>query len=341
MSHHLDSPLARQDPRLDLTDHYVFRGEAGTVFVMNVNSSLSGRDARPGFHPEGRYEIKIHLDGAELEALAYRVTFGEPDEAGEQRLALHLLTGPDARDDAATGELLAQGRTNSPIAGPAGLRLWAGRARDPFYVDVRQVRAINAAVAHGARPDPAGWSPQVAESSFAGSTIHAIVLEVADQDPRLGRDRRIGVWSATKLATDAGGWRQINRAGRPMIWPIFRPDASASASDAGTTSPAEEVRGERERIAGLVAGLVAANGTAADPAAHGAAVAQRLLPDVLPYRTGTPATFGFVEHNGRALADNAPEAMFSLVMNAAVATGLSPREFADTRSGRFPYVVAA
>ena len=340
MSHHLDSPLARQDPRLDLTDQYVFRGEAGTVFVMDVNSSLSGPDARPGFHPEGRYEIKIHLDGAELEALAYRVTFGESDEAGEQRVALHLLTGPAARDDAATGELLAQGRTNRPIAGPAGLRLWAGRARDPFYVDLRQVGAMSSAVAHGAKPDPAVWSPQVAQSSLAGSTIQAIVLEVADQDPRLGHGRRIGVWSATKLATDAGGWRQINRAGRPMVWPIFRPDDSPHASEANTTSPAEEVRGERERIAGLVAGLVAANGTAADPAAYGAAVALRLFPDVLPYRTGTPATFGFVEHNGRALADNAPEAMFSLVMNAAVATGLSPQQFADTHTGLFPYVVA-
>lgn len=340
MSHHLDSPRARQDPRLDLTDQYVFRGEAGTVFVMNVNSSLSGPDARPGFHPEGRYEIKIHPDGAELEALAYRVTFGASDEAGEQRVALHLLTGADARDDAATGELLAQGRTNRPIDGPAGLRLWAGRARDPFYVDLRQVGAMSSAVAHGAKPDPAGWSPQVAQSSLAGSTIHAIVLEVADQDPRLGRGRRIGVWSATKLATDAGGWRQINRAGRPMVWPIFRPDGSAYASEANTTAPGEEAHREREHIAGLVAGLVAANGTAADPAAYGAAVALRLVPDVLPYRTGTPATFGFVEHNGRALADNAPEAMFSLVMNAAVATGLSPQQFADTRSGLFPYLVA-
>ena len=27
MSHHLDSPIARQDIRLDITDLYVFRGE--------------------------------------------------------------------------------------------------------------------------------------------------------------------------------------------------------------------------------------------------------------------------------------------------------------------------
>jgi hypothetical protein len=35
MSHHLDSPIARQDIRLDITDLYVFRGETGTVFVIN------------------------------------------------------------------------------------------------------------------------------------------------------------------------------------------------------------------------------------------------------------------------------------------------------------------
>ena len=36
MSHHLDSPIARQDIRLDITDLYVFRGETGTAFVINV-----------------------------------------------------------------------------------------------------------------------------------------------------------------------------------------------------------------------------------------------------------------------------------------------------------------
>lgn len=32
--------MARQDVRLDITDLYVFRGEVGTVFVMDVNHSL-------------------------------------------------------------------------------------------------------------------------------------------------------------------------------------------------------------------------------------------------------------------------------------------------------------
>jgi hypothetical protein len=40
MSHHLDSPIARQDIRLDITDLYLFRGEVGTVFVTNVRSII-------------------------------------------------------------------------------------------------------------------------------------------------------------------------------------------------------------------------------------------------------------------------------------------------------------
>jgi hypothetical protein len=41
MSHHLDSPIARQDIRLDITDLYVFRGEIGTVFAMSaIRSSV-------------------------------------------------------------------------------------------------------------------------------------------------------------------------------------------------------------------------------------------------------------------------------------------------------------
>jgi hypothetical protein len=218
--------------------------------------------------------------------------------------------------------------------------VWAGRARDPFYVDVTQVRAINTAVSASAKIELLEWEPDAAKSSFAGSTIHAIVLELADQDPRLGSGLRIGVWSTTKVANDADGWRQVNREGRPMMWPIFRPDDSKYASEANLLHPADEAPSEGEHIAELVAGVVAVNATCDDPAAYGRTVAERLLPDVLPYRTGTPASFGFAEHNGRALADNAPEVMFSLVMNSAICTGLTPAQFADTRMSEFPYVVA-
>ena len=69
MSHHLDSPQSRRDPRLNLTDVYAFNGTTGTVFVLVTNTSLAGPDRPAGFHPEARYELKVHLDGAAREDL--------------------------------------------------------------------------------------------------------------------------------------------------------------------------------------------------------------------------------------------------------------------------------
>jgi hypothetical protein len=109
---------------------------------------------------------------------------------------------------------------------------------------------------------------------------------------------------------DTGGWRQINRAGHPYI-------------------------GEQ------VAAMVAASGTSADPQGYGQAVAGDLFPDVLSCVVGTPAVYGFAARNGRTLADNAPEAMLSLVTNTAVRSGLNPSTTHGQRSGSFPHVTPA
>jgi hypothetical protein len=86
---------------------------------------------------------------------------------------------------------------------------------------------------------------------------------------------------------------------------------------------------------------VAASGTAGDPEGYGQTVAGQLLPDILPYQIGTPATFGFAVRNGRTLADNAPEAMLSLVAGTAVPSGMRPSVAENQRSGTFPYVIPA
>jgi len=36
---------------LDITDYYVFRGQTGTVFALNVDPSIAGPNAPRGFHP--------------------------------------------------------------------------------------------------------------------------------------------------------------------------------------------------------------------------------------------------------------------------------------------------
>jgi hypothetical protein len=93
MSHHLDSPIARQDVRLDITDLYVFRGEVGTVLAINVCHSIAGPIPAPGYHPEGMYELKLDLDGDHVEDVTYRFVFSARDAGGKQHFTLHRITG--------------------------------------------------------------------------------------------------------------------------------------------------------------------------------------------------------------------------------------------------------
>jgi hypothetical protein len=184
---------------------------------MDVNSTITGPDVQPGFHPGARYEFKVHFDGADFEALTYRVSFGERDPEGRQALQVHALTGDEAREDKAVGTLALEGRTGEP-AGGSDARIWAGRIADSFYVDLSRLAIINTALKNGTAVDRSAWC-EAARNSFADTTVESIVLEVSHQNPQLRAGARLGVWCATKLATDAGGWRQINRFGHPMMWP--------------------------------------------------------------------------------------------------------------------------
>jgi hypothetical protein len=343
MSHHLDTPLAAQTGQLLIDDLYVFPGKGSTVFVLDVNSDVNGLHTEPGFHPEARYEIKIHVNRADFEELTYRVAFAEPEPGsdGRQALTLHALTGDQARGDAGTGDLVLAGRTGETATG-GGVRLWAGHVKDSFYVDLSLLGIVNGAVANGTAVDLSGWRPDQASNSFDGSTVRTIVIEVPHDDNAILRPgASIGVWAATKLATDAGGWRQVNRAGHPMMWPIFWPNDVQFTDPSNTRHPSQDYAADGDNLARHVSAVVAATGTSAEPDVYGLTVARTLLPDVLPYVVGSPASFGFVARNGRTLADNAPEAMMSLVVGAAVPGGLRPSVAAAYRSGHFPFLTPA
>ena len=341
MSHHLDTPLAAQNGQLYLDDLYVFPKDGRTVFIMDVNSSITGFYQKPGFHAEARYEFKVHLDGAEYEALTYRVSFGEADAQGQQALKLHVLTGREAREDGATGELVLEGRTGE-AASKGGVRLYAGgRIADSFYIDLSLLAKVNLAIRDGTAVDLSAWRPENAKNSFAGTTVESIVLEVAHEHAQIKPGARIGLWAATKLATDAGGWRQINRAGHPMMWPIFWPDDIHFTNHQNERHPSQDFAAIGNFIAEKVAAVVAANGVSGDPQGYGRIVARELLPDVLPYVVGTPAVYSFAARNGRTMADNAPEAMLSLVSGMAIPSGLKPAVAKNQRDDKFPFVVSA
>ena len=333
MSHHLDSPLARRDPRLDIADLFLFPGTqvATTVVVIDTNP-MSGTG---GWHPEGRYECRIDTDGDLREDLVLRATFSNADAAGRQQVTLTRLDGARAREHGDGGEVLARGWSGELITSPSGIRLWAGPAVDPFFIDGATVTAIVQAIEHGAPPvlpDPAA-----AVNAFAGTTVQSIVLELPDA--LFEGASRIGVWGVTTLPHDDGGWEQIQRAGTPLINTLFNPDHTAAASAYNLTHPEHDLALHGPHLAHLMARLAEAMGVD-QPAAHGEQVVGALLPDVLGYRPGTKAYFTAKERNGRPLGGDDAAAMFALVLGRQVRTGLDSSS-AGMPSAHFPYVPAA
>ncbi len=338
MSHHLDTPEAAERGQLFIDDLFVFDTDGGTAFVLDVNSTVTGSHATPDFWPGARYELKLHVDGSEREQVTYRVTFGEPEGSG-QTLRLEQLTGDAASDDRADGELVLEGRTGEVVTAD-GVRLWAGRAADPFFFDLSVLAPVSTSVLEGSALDLSSFDPSAAENTFGGTTVASIVLELPHGRDGLAPGARLGVWSATRLR-DGDTWRQVNRGGLPMMWPVLWPDDTDFSDPANRRHPSEDVAEFGDRLAGLVAASVAASGTAEDPQAYGRSVAEQVLPDVLPYEVGTPAAFTAQRRNGRALADDAPAVMLSLFAGREVEVGLDASVASDARSADFPYVVPA
>ncbi len=340
MSHHLDSPIARKDVRLDITDLYVFCGEAGTAFVMNVCHSIAGDIPAPGYHPEGRYEFKIDLDGDAVEELTYRISFDERDAAGKQRFGLRRIAGAEAADPNAEGGIVAEGSTDEVVTASNGLRIWAGKAGDPFWIEPDVLHAVGHAFQDGTAIDLSNWDPAKAKNLFAGHTVYSIVLEVPDSELLFapGASRRIGVWALASLATDAGGWRPINRFGLPMIHPLFTQYNEDLGNRLNAGRPADDFAAHSETIIRAIAGVVAANGTAQDPRVYAEKIAHRFFPTMLPYTAGTPAVFGFAGWNGRSLTDNAPDVMFSIASNTPIHIGIGKESVTSKPSKTFPYV---
>ncbi len=205
------------------------------------------------------------------------------------------------------------------------------------------LHAVGHAFQDGTRLDLTGWDPTQARNLFAGHTVYSIVLEVPDTDllADAGTNRNVGVWAVATLATDAGGWRSINRVGLPMIHPLFTQFNEDLGNRLNAGRPADDFQTYGATIIKAVAGAVKANGTAEDPEGYAQVVAHRFLPNMLPYTVGTRAVFGMAGWNGRSLTDNAADVMFTIAANTPTGLGIGKESVTSLPSATFPYVPKA
>jgi hypothetical protein len=336
MSHHFDTAIAREDPRLNLLDFYLFRGQPGTtVMAMTVNPN-AGTKAPDTFHEEGLYAFRFDVNDDAHEEVTFKIRFGEVGHAeGEgaegrhvQTLEARRATGRDAAEGT-EGEVIASGTTGRIVAGDAGVRIFAGLAPDLFAANRTGNVAFRAALAAGK------FAPDLfhcGANYFQNRNVTAIVIEVPTQsigDPAA----TVRAWVTVSLCGHAPEV-QVSRWGLPLMTHIFITDPAVQ-DDYNRSLPAADVPRFSQVVADALARVTQLAGSTDDPAAYAQRVVERLFPTTLPYVLDSAASFGFAGFNGRAMTDNVENVMLSLQANTPIDQGAAVAR--TNILGEFPY----
>jgi Domain of unknown function (DUF4331) len=339
MSHHFDTPTAKEDPRINICDFYLFNGNPGTtVMAMTVNPDAA-RLAPDTFRDEGIYAFRFDLNGDAREEVTFKVRFGAVSHAHGnehehvQTLQLRRATGAEALSGIA-GELLLEG-TSGQIVQKSGVRVYAGLAPDLFAGDAFAILHFMATFYKENRYDPDAFLNR--KNYFDKRNVSVIVIEVPNQ--LIGKGT-VHAWSTVSLYGHAPEV-QVSRWGLPLVTHIFLGDI---AQDGGKEDlrekfnrsvPADDIANFAPQIASFAQKMATTAGSAVHPAEYAKQIVGRLCPTTLVYELGTEAAFDQAGFNGRALADDVMDVILTLMTNRPTADGVAP----DTSRIRteFPY----
>ncbi|MGA8037799.1 MAG: DUF4331 family protein [Candidatus Acidiferrales bacterium] len=336
MSHHFDTPTAKEDPRINICDFYLFRGRPGsTVMALTVNPN-AGVGAPDTFREEGRYAFRFDTNRDLREDVTFKIQFGAPAHADSgahvQTFEVRRATGADALNGAA-GELSLSGNTGGVVKTDRGCLAYAGLAPDLFAADGAGFGDFRKALWTENRFAPEAFSGR--QNFFGGKNVSAIVLEVPSS---LIGQGVVHAWATVSLYGHAPEV-QVSRWGLPMITHILLSDPAlheAAAEKYNRAVPADEEALFSKQMRDFVEKVSALAHSAADPSAYATQLLPRICPGVLPYELDKPASFSFAAFNGRALTDDAMDVILTLVTNTALGDGVAP----DARLIRpdFPYL---
>jgi uncharacterized protein DUF4331 len=324
---HLDSPNAKANHALDITDVYAFDGanSGKTVLVMDVNP-LAGVLSGTHFATDGEYRLNVDTNGDDVADDVYAVTFGSTAPDSKQSLTLKK-----------NGVTILTGMTGNASVG-GGAKLFAGIKDDPFYFDL-------ASFLRWRDPDGDGNYTYTGPTTFdgvdffAGTNISTIVLEIPDS--WLGATAN--VWGTTYKGNNL-----IDRMGKPALNTVFmNPFGGTSQKDPyNQTAPSADVATWGPQFEAVL-GVFNSAGTAA-------AIRHLLLPDVLHLdvahlgkSTGTSFTGDTAGHilNGRTLKEDVIDFELFVVTGGLeghpVLTGDRVNANDATLPGTFPYLAAA
>lgn len=333
MSHHFDSILAKEDPRLNVADMYLFEGSRdSTVFVLTTNADV-GLSAPDTLHEEGIYSFRVHTSDALEDELSFKFRFGSPVHAGTDehvhKQPYQLIYSKTGQGIELHGHVVLEGETGKFVE-KRGFKSYVGIVPELWAADAAAFQAFMKNLWVDERYDASVWSnPQ---NFFLKRNIMAIVLEVPNS---VFQKDHIKVWSNITLFGHATEM-QVSRWGVPLFSHLFLSEPNTDwVEKYHKHHPTEDVTLFAPAIEKFIARAARLAGATVNPHEYASQLSRRLCPTTLPYKLRSKARFSTQWFNGRPLTDDVLDVMFSLATNIPIADGVAP----DFRrvSSTFPY----
>jgi uncharacterized protein DUF4331 len=325
---HLDSPNAKANHALDITDIYAFdaQNSANTVLALDVNP-LAGVISGTDFATDAQYNLNVDTNGDFVADDVYTVTFG--GDAPDHKQSLTLWKD---------GQKVLSGKTGNANNG-GGAKLFAGVKDDPFFFDL-------AGFLRWRDPDLDPETPYTYTGStnldlgdfFKGTNISTIVLEIPDS--WLGS-------TANFWATTVKDGAIVDRMGKPALNTVFmNPFGGTDQKDPyNQTAPSADVATWGGQFTTVLSVF--------NTPATASAITGLLLPDVLHLdvatlgkSTGTGFTGGAGGIlNGRTLAEDVIDFELFVVTGGLEGHAVLSTDHVDANDvafqGSFPYLAPA
>jgi hypothetical protein len=210
-SDHQDTPEVELNPKMDMTDVYVFPSPTPgrIVLVMDSRAFLTpGATAGDAsFDPDLLYQFKVDNNGDAREDRVIQVTFS--GEGADQQVSVIGPTAPPVQgammNEVADQTPTVTGAINTVLGSSSNMQVFAGPRDDPFFIDLEAAFCIlpDRKPVGGPLASPCALSPNPSAPFFfrnpgvnyvAGFNVLSIVVELPSSMIENGAPGKLGIW---------------------------------------------------------------------------------------------------------------------------------------------------
>ncbi|MFS1525734.1 DUF4331 family protein [Microbulbifer sp. 2304DJ12-6] len=337
-SHHWETELANKYPQYNLGDAYVFKSASPghTTFILTGNPPPIGKggDAQnltnaTSFGDNGLYSFHISKNKKMSEGFTLNFKFNGPS------FDVGILDEPNGKIGM-FGRKLLSGKVGETIQTKSGIKIWAARTLEPYFVDAFDFGAFQKNIMDG-NFDKQVFKKHYRQDIFKDSRISSIVIDIPNK--LLGENVYFYGSSSMKVMGGHDEWMQITRVANVLMQYIFLYNTHPSGVVLDQTRPDTDHKLTSSISNNVFRAVSEAGGVGGGVKAiseYANRVADMLTPDVLKFKIGSEGDYKIGGDSGRPLYGDSSNEVFKVYTGVVVDDFISnPKKY----TSKFPYLI--